>query len=66
MTKLLEKAFRKAAELSEDQQNIIAKWLLEELESERKWKKVFLNLKMFWISLLKKQLNNMKMGKQIN
>ncbi|GIK60436.1 MAG: hypothetical protein HND39_12100 [Ignavibacteriota bacterium] len=41
MTKLLEKAFRKAAELSEDQQNIIAKWLLEELESERKWKKSF-------------------------
>ncbi|MEB2297458.1 MAG: hypothetical protein HUU44_07035 [Ignavibacteriaceae bacterium] len=41
MTKLLEKAFRKAAELSEDQQNIIAKWLLEELESERKWEKSF-------------------------
>ena len=37
MSKLLEEAFAKLAELTEDDQNSIAKWLLEELESERRW-----------------------------
>jgi len=41
MTKLLEKAFKKASELPEAEQNALAKWLLEELESERNWEKQF-------------------------
>ena len=41
MTKLLEKAFEKASKLSEAEQNVIAKWLLEELEIERSWEKSF-------------------------
>jgi hypothetical protein len=41
MTKLLEKAFKKASELPEAEQNALAKWLLEELESEKKWEKQF-------------------------
>ena len=41
MTKLLEKAFEKASKLPENEQNVIAKWLLEELESERNWEKSF-------------------------
>ena len=41
MTKLLEKAFEKASKLPEAEQNVIAKWLLEELESERNWEKSF-------------------------
>lgn len=41
MTKLLEKAFEKASKLPESDQNVIAKWLLEELESERNWEKSF-------------------------
>jgi hypothetical protein len=41
MTKLLEKAFKKASELPDIEQNVIARWLLEELESERKWDRAF-------------------------
>jgi hypothetical protein len=41
MTKLLEKAFKKASQLPGVEQNALAKWLLEELETEKKWEKVF-------------------------
>ncbi len=41
MTKLLEKAFRKASKLPEVEQNALAKWLLEELEAEKEWEKRF-------------------------
>jgi len=41
MTKLLEKAFKAASKLTELEQNSLAKWVLEELEAERKWDKTF-------------------------
>jgi len=41
MTKLLEKAFKKAAKLPEVEQNALAKWLLGELENDRDWEKSF-------------------------
>jgi len=41
MTKLLEKAFKKAAKLPEVEQNALAKWLIEELESEKEWERRF-------------------------
>ncbi|MFH1719634.1 MAG: hypothetical protein ABIF19_19965 [Planctomycetota bacterium] len=41
MTKLLEEAFKKASELPETEQDTLAKWLLEELESEREWDRTF-------------------------
>ncbi|MBD3234783.1 MAG: hypothetical protein GF315_13740 [candidate division Zixibacteria bacterium] len=41
MTKLLEEAFKKASELSEIEQNSLARWLLEELKSESSWQKSF-------------------------
>jgi hypothetical protein len=41
MTKLLERAFKEAGKLPEIEQNALAKWVLEELESERKWEKAF-------------------------
>jgi hypothetical protein len=41
MTKLLTKAFEKASKLPDIQQNALAKWVLEELESERKWESMF-------------------------
>lgn len=41
MTKLLEKAFKQASKLPSIEQNTVAKWLLEELESEKKWDKTF-------------------------
>lgn len=37
MAKLLEVAFAKLAELPEGDQDFIASWLLEELESEKRW-----------------------------
>ena len=41
MTKLLEKAFKKASKLPEVEQNALAKWLLDELETDRLWEKRF-------------------------
>ncbi|MCH7826539.1 MAG: hypothetical protein IIB83_06865 [Bacteroidetes bacterium] len=40
MTKLLEKAFKKASQLPDIEQNSFAKWVLEELEAEKKWDKI--------------------------
>ena len=37
MSKLLEEAFAKLAELPEADQDSIATWLLEALDSERRW-----------------------------
>lgn len=37
MTHLLKKAFDRASRLSEEEQNELAKWLISELESDRKW-----------------------------
>jgi hypothetical protein len=41
MTELLEKAFQEASKLPEGEQNSLARWVLEELEAERKWDKAF-------------------------
>jgi len=37
MTKLLEKAFEEASKLLKVEQNILARRLLQELESEKRW-----------------------------
>jgi hypothetical protein len=41
MTQLLEKVFAEAGKLSEVEQNALAKWMLKELSSEKRWDKVF-------------------------
>ncbi len=41
MTKLLEKAFDEASRLPEIDQNALAKWVLDELHSEKIWEKSF-------------------------
>lgn len=41
MTKLLEKAFKEASKLPNVEQNALAKWLIEELEAEKKWEQAF-------------------------
>ena len=41
MTELLEKAFAEASKLPEGEQNSFARWLLVELESQRKWDEMF-------------------------
>lgn len=40
MTSLLKKAFRKAEQLPEDQQDALAAALLEELDSEDRWRQL--------------------------
>lgn len=41
MTKLLDKAFAEAAKLSDQEQEALAAWILEELTSERRWEEAF-------------------------
>ncbi len=41
MTKLLEKAFEEASRLPVMDQNALAKWVLDELHSERAWAEAF-------------------------
>jgi hypothetical protein len=41
MTRLLEEAFARVSELPADAQDELARWLLSELESERRWSKMF-------------------------
>ncbi len=41
MTKLLEKAFEEASKLPELEQNALARWLIDEIISEKKWEKEF-------------------------
>ena len=41
MTELLRKAFEEASRLRDQEQDAIARWLLEELTSERNWAQAF-------------------------
>lgn len=41
MTRLLEKAFEKASELSEAEQDDFAEFILDELDAERRWEQAF-------------------------
>ncbi len=41
MTRLLKRAFENVSKLPDIEQNALAKWLLEELESERRWDEMF-------------------------
>lgn len=41
MGRLLEKAISEASKLSESEQEAIGAWLLEEMESERRWDELF-------------------------
>ncbi len=41
MTKMLERAFKKASSLSDSDQDALAEWLLKELESEARWQELF-------------------------
>jgi hypothetical protein len=41
MTKRLKEAFAEASKLPEGEQDALARWLLEELASERRWEELF-------------------------
>jgi len=41
MTQLLERAFVEASKLDAAEQDTLARWILDELESERRWDQLF-------------------------
>ena len=41
MTRMLEEAFTKASELPDIEQNALPRWVLEQIESGRKWDDLF-------------------------
>ncbi len=41
MTKMLKKAFQEAEKLPDIEQDSLARWLFNEIKSERKWSKLF-------------------------
>ena len=63
MTKQLKKAFKEASSLPEVEQNAIAKWLLDELKSERRWDKAFADSEDILAKLAGEALADKKKGK---
>ena len=41
MTELLQRAFDRASELPQEQQDMFARFILSELDSERRWQELF-------------------------
>jgi hypothetical protein len=41
MTSMLQKAFNVASKLPDSEQNALARWMLDEIESDRKWDSLF-------------------------
>ena len=63
MTHLLNQAFQEASKLPDMQQNIIAKWLLDELLVEKKWDSLFTESEDFLASLADEALIQHRAGK---
>ncbi len=63
MTQLLEQAFSEAAKLSDVEQNILAKWLLAELASERRWNELFAKSEDLLDQLAEEALEEYRQGK---
>jgi len=63
MAKLLDKAFEEASRLPEIEQNSLAKWVLEELEVDKKWDKAFAESEDILDQLANEALEAHKQGK---
>lgn len=63
MTKLLDQAFQEASKLPDTQQNIIARWLLDELLAEKKWESLFAESEDFLAYLADEALKEHRAGK---
>ena len=63
MTTLLEKAFEKASQLPDVEQNALAKQLLEDLETEKQWDKKFAESEDILDILADEALEEHKQGK---
>ncbi|MDR4506963.1 MAG: hypothetical protein MRJ65_01785 [Candidatus Brocadiaceae bacterium] len=65
MTKLLEKAFKKASKFPDSSQDAIAAIILEELEDEEKWESSFANSQKPLSRLASKVRNEIKRGETL-
>ncbi|MBF0227768.1 MAG: hypothetical protein HQK76_20155 [Desulfobacterales bacterium] len=65
MTQLLDKAFKEVSRLSEIEQNVIAKWVLDELKLEKKWEKSFAESEDILEKLADEAINEKRKGKTI-
>ena len=63
MTQLLEKAFSAASALPEIQQNILARWIIDELLAEKKWDVLFSETEDELAALADEALNEYEQGK---
>ncbi len=63
MTQQLEYAFKRASKLPEIEQNIFAKFVIEELESEKKWEHLFSKSENLLETLATEAIENHKNGK---
>lgn len=63
MTSLLGKAFGEVSKLPDVEQNALARWLLDEIEAERKWDKKFAESEDILAQLAQEALKENKEGK---
>jgi len=63
MTHLLERAFTEASKLPDLQQNMLARWLLDELLAEEKWDSLFAESEDFLTDLADGALKEHHAGK---
>lgn len=66
MVELVEKAFAEITKLPEEQQKLMAQWILDELEDEAKWDRAFANSLPQLEKLGKKALEDHRAGKTID
>ena len=63
MTHLLQQAFAKISKLSKVEQNIFARWVLQELISDKRWEKAFAESEDVLGQLAEEALKEHKNGK---
>jgi len=63
MTVLLEKAFEEVSKLPKQEQNALAKWLLEQINAEQKWDEKFADSEDVLDKLADEALDEFKEGK---
>nr|VFK03196.1 MAG: hypothetical protein BECKH772B_GA0070898_103352 [Candidatus Kentron sp. H]VFK03761.1 MAG: hypothetical protein BECKH772A_GA0070896_103511 [Candidatus Kentron sp. H]VFK06453.1 MAG: hypothetical protein BECKH772C_GA0070978_103511 [Candidatus Kentron sp. H] len=63
MTQLLERALTEASRLPDRQQNLLGKWLLDELLAEKKWDALFAESEDFLGDLADEALKEHRTGK---
>ncbi len=63
MTKLLEQAFTEASKLTQSEQDLLARFLLADLASERRWSEAFANSQVQLAGLADEALAELDAGK---